>query len=73
MQIVLPRVALFLLSVAIAVFCYYESIYYSDHVSLLGAKSGDVRVWMWVFRGISAVTCVLAFALTVDLFRKLFS
>jgi hypothetical protein len=73
MQVILPRAVLFFLSVAIAVFCYYESIYYADHAASLGARSAaDVRTWMWVFRGISAITLVFALVLTIDLFRKLF-
>ena len=72
MQVILPRIILFLLSVAIAVFCYGESIYYADHVAFLGAKSADVRIWMWVFRSISAITFLFALILTVDLLRKLF-
>jgi hypothetical protein len=72
MQVILPRVVLFLLSVAIAIFCYYESMYYADHVAALGAKSADVRTWMWIFRGIFALSLALAIFLTVDLTRKLF-
>ena len=72
MQVILPRALLFLLSVAVAVFCYYESMYYADHAVSLGAQSADVRTWMWVFRSISAITFVFAAVLTIDLVRKLF-
>jgi len=72
MPVILPRAALFLLSVAIALFCYYESIYYADHAAALGDKSADVRTWMWVFRSISVITFVFAVILSVDLARKLF-
>ena len=72
MQVILPRALLLLLSVAIAMFCYYESVYYADHSVALGAKSADVRTWMWVFRTISLVSAVGALALVTDLARKLF-
>ena len=72
MQVLLPRITLLLLSVAIAVFCYYESIYYADHAVSLGSKSAEVRSWMWVFRSIAGAFSILAIVLIVDLIRKLF-
>lgn len=72
MQIILPRATLILLSVAIAIFCYYESVYYADHSIALGAKSADVRTWMWVFRTISLVCAVCAVVVIFDLVRNLF-
>jgi len=72
MQIVLPRILLVLVSVAVALFCYYESVYYQDHATILGARSADVRLWMWVFRGISLVMLIFAAILVIDLTRRLF-
>ncbi len=72
MQIILPRATLLLISVAVAIFCYYESVYYADHSIVLGTKSADVRTWMWVFRTISVVSIVFALVLVTDLVRKLF-
>ena len=72
MQIILPRATLLLISVAVAIFCYYESVYYADHSIVLATKSADVRIWMWVFRTITLVSAVFALALVTDLIRKLF-
>lgn len=71
MPLVVPRLFLVGLSLAIAVFSYYESRYYSEHASILGSSGADVSLWMWVFRCIGIIMMVFAAVLGVDLLRKL--
>lgn len=71
MQFAVPRIILVLLSVALAVFCYCESLYYSSSAVTLGEGASGLRAWMWAFRLIAMSSLGFAVVVIAGLVRKI--
>ncbi|HEY6171472.1 MAG TPA: hypothetical protein VIX80_04345 [Candidatus Kapabacteria bacterium] len=70
LQFLIPRIVLALILGVSAVFAYIESVYYSEHSSLIGERAGSIMTWVWVFR-IASFSAAIGFIIVlISFFRK---
>jgi hypothetical protein len=68
---IFPRLALAALFASAAIFAYFEGVYLADQWRELHDNS--IAIWMWVFRGLTALSILIAMFFGTSAFRALFS
>ena len=56
LRVILPRLVLSLLLLSGAFFAFFESVYLYDQTIQFG--EAKIALWMWVFRGITAILAI---------------
>ncbi len=70
MQQIIPRIVLIVILGIGTVFAFIESEYYRSHTIMLAEKAGEVTTWMWAFRGIALVLCLLTIILILSTIKR---
>ncbi len=73
MKFILPRVVLVLIFIGAAIFAYMEAVYLGEQSRGLGREGGNVVLWAWVFRAITAALLIAAVYFVIAILRRLFN